>query len=372
MEKIGYLTISTCGTSLLTNVAGRDAELRKLAVAHANVSDGESLPRQERERLEALIAQARRALEAAGPDDRRGLSAELNGLFLLHGESTQGMRSLHWLVASDTWLGKATAACLQGVLENLGMQVETKSIRGLRTDDPDAFREGVNELARLCAQEVKSMHEGGWRIVFNLTGGFKAVQGFMQALGMLYADEIVYVFERTDTLLHIPRLPVELDALKIVREHEYVFRRLGADLTVTPAQVSGMPETLYDQADDLIDFSVWGRALWHESRDALLKEKLWPPVSDKLRFGEGFEKSVESACKNQSDRLGVVNERLLQLARHLEGNGPNVSSLDFKKLKRRHARWTHECDAWSDRDARRLYGHFEGDVFVLDALGPHL
>ncbi len=29
---------------------------------------------------------------------------------------------------------------------------------------------------------------------------------------------------------------------------------------------------------------------------------------------------------------------------------------------------TNEMDAWSDRDAKRIYGHFEEDVFVIDRL----
>lgn len=367
-----HLIVTTCGTSLLTNLASDDTNLRKLTIAHANTEEPDHLPADARERLDDLIAKADRELTEGDQARKRQLSAEMNGLLLLQRELPKQDQRIHWLVASDTWLGRGAAACVARALERLGEKAEIKSIRGLRTDALVPFRSGVTELARLCAEDIKGMRDGGRRIVFNLTGGFKAVQGFMQALGMLYADDIVYVFERTDTLLHIPRLPVELDALRIVREHQYVFRRLAADLPVTPEQVAGMPETLYERADDIILLSVWGEALWHEAKKTLLEEKLWAPVSDKLRFGEGLEKSVESACWHQPDRLRIVNERLLDLARYLEGDNRNLSRLDFKKLKGKHSRWTHECDAWSDRDARRLYGHFEDGVFVLDELGRHL
>jgi hypothetical protein len=30
------------------------------------------------------------------------------------------------------------------------------------------------------------------------------------------------------------------------------------------------------------------------------------------------------------------------------------------------------CDAWSDGDAKRLFGHYEDEVFVLDRLGDAL
>jgi hypothetical protein len=33
---------------------------------------------------------------------------------------------------------------------------------------------------------------------------------------------------------------------------------------------------------------------------------------------------------------------------------------------------THECDAWSDGDARRIFAHFDGDILILDALDKGL
>lgn len=41
-------------------------------------------------------------------------------------------------------------------------------------------------------------------------------------------------------------------------------------------------------------------------------------------------------------------------------------------LKGRHDPWTHECDAWSKAGAKRLFGYFEGNVFVVDALAEGL
>ncbi len=367
------LIVSTCGTSLLTNLARHEGgDLHTLAIQYANTTDPHTIPEDVRNRLDALLTKAGDVLVNADREEQQRLSAEMNGLFLLEQEGSFRDPCLHWLVASDTWLGKGTAVCVQRALEKRGADVDVKTIQGLRTDSPDDFRNAVSLLARFCAREVKAFRDAKRKVIFNLTGGFKAVQGFMQALGMLYADDIVYVFERTAALLHIPRLPVDIDALQVVREHEQVFRRLAANLLVTPDQVEGMPETLYECTDDMIDLSVWGEALWEEARDALMQERLWPPVSKKLRFGPGFEKSVQAACRQQPDRLRIVNERLLDLARHLEDPEYNPSSLDFKQLRGTHGSWTHECDAWSDRDAKRLYGHFENGVFVLDALDKHL
>ena len=366
------LVVSTCGTSLLTNVAAREADpaLRGLVIRHANAPTAEQVPVEARARLQGLVEAAADALAAADAPGRARLSAELNGLQLLLRGGLAGAQ--HWLIATDTWLGRAGADCIRQVLEREGALAQVRVIPGMRTDDADRFREAVSELARLCGQEVRGQRAGGFRVIFNLTGGFKAVQGFMQALGMLYADDIVYVFERTEALLHIPRLPVELDALSIVRDHQRIFRRLAADLPVYAKEVGDLSESLYELVDDQAMLSVWGEAVWQEARDALLAERLWPPASDKLVFGPAFEASVSAFCKGDGSRLRTLNERLMQLARHLEMPGYNPKSLDFKKLKVPRGGSTHECDAWSDRGAPRLFGHFEDGRYVLDRLDRHL
>ena len=47
--------------------------------------------------------------------------------------------------------------------------------------------------------------------------------------------------------------------------------------------------------------------------------------------------------------------------------------LDFKQIKgKAMSPSTHEIDAWSDKDAKRIFGHYEGDAFVLDKLNKGL
>lgn len=33
---------------------------------------------------------------------------------------------------------------------------------------------------------------------------------------------------------------------------------------------------------------------------------------------------------------------------------------------------THECDTWSDGDARRIFAHFDGDILIINALDKGL
>ena len=74
-----------------------------------------------------------------------------------------------------------------------------------------------------------------------------------------------------------------------------------------------------------------------------------------------------------ADRLELINNRIDQLNKHLADNHYNPPSLDFKQLKGKSmAPSTHEIDAWSDQDAKRIFGHFEGRIFVLDKLDKGL
>ena len=360
------LVLSTCGTSLLTNLAGGQ---RGLVTKHANARAPEEVPEADRDVLAALVQKVDDTLREASAGEYAEYSAELNGLLLYYEGCLDRGRDTHWLIATDTWLGTATAEALARVLEEAGHIVEVKRIGDLRTDSLEEFRCAMAELARLCAREVRGYREAGWRVVFNLTGGFKSVQGFMQVLGMLYADESVYVFERTRELLRLPRLPISLDARGLVRSHQRLFRRLAAGLPVPAADVESVPDTLIMELDGQVTLSVWGEVVWAEAGHDLLEERLWEPMDDKLRFGPGFEETVSGYDK---DRIRQVNQRLMQLARHLHEGSYNPRALDFKQLAVPHGASTHECDAWADQDARRMFGHFDGGVFVLDALGKAL
>ncbi len=361
------LILSTCGTSLLTNLAG---ERRSLVTRYANARSPDAVPVADRATLEGLIATARDRLLAADAAEMERLSAELNGLLRLCGGELRRDRDTHWLIATDTWLGIATAEAIGEVLAAAGQVAEVKCIQDLRTDDLAEFRAAMAELARLCAQDVRGYRKSGWRVVFNLTGGFKSVQGFMQALGTLYADESVYVFERTDELLRLPRLPTTLDANGLVRQHESVFRRLAAGLPVSVDQAKDVPDALLMEDAGLVTMSVWGDVVWAEAGPGLLGERVWPPVDEKLSFGPGFEKSTVT-CSADENRQ--INERLGDLARHLNEPGYCPARLDFKKLKGRpKGKSTHECNAWSKHGAKRLFGHFEGEVFLVDSLDEGL
>jgi putative CRISPR-associated protein (TIGR02619 family) len=358
------LIVSTCGTSLLTNVATPDE--RRLVTRYANARRSTDIPAPDRALLEGLIERARTDFLAANLQERAKNSAEFNGLFCYYGRGRfPAPGDLHWLIATDTWLGQSTAAILENALSALGQQAQTRHIADLNTASLESFRIAAAELVRLCAEEIRPM---GYPVVFNLTGGFKSVQGFMQALGMLYADETVYVFEGSDSLLRLPRLPIKLDVMTTVREHLRAFRRLKQRLPVDAGELTGVPELFLFSVDGQTTLSEWGEIAWDAAKAEVLGERLWPPIDAKLRYAGTLEPSMKN-CSPQE--LATVNERLDQLARYLV-DGHNPRHLDFKKLAAPYHGQTHECDAWHTGGAKRLFGHFERDVFVVAELAEGL
>jgi len=180
-------------------------------------------------------------------------------------------------------------------------------------------------------------------------------------MAMFYADETVYVFETGQALLRIPRVPISMNAEDTVRRHLNIFRRLASGLEI--ADTLTIPETLLMQLDNKVTLSPWGDLVWEQTKDRIYAKQLYSPPSTKLRFGKKFQDNI---LKLPPERLVQVNERMDQLARYLETNGHyNPRSLDFKKLRGPVAPLsTHEMDAWSDQDAKRLFGHYEEDIFV--------
>jgi hypothetical protein len=131
-----------------------------------------------------------------------------------------------------------------------------------------------------------------------------------------------------------------------------------------------IPETLLCQVGDEVVLSAWGKLLWNRCKDEYYSEELLEPLSPKIRYSETFKRTFASL---PPDRKRIVNERLDQLSHYLDTNQNNPDSLNFKALKGNpRPPSTHECNAWSDLDAQRIFGHFEHETFVIDRLDKGL
>jgi putative CRISPR-associated protein (TIGR02619 family) len=357
------LLVSTCGTSVLTNRASD--EMRRWLIKIANHRE---LAAPDASRL-CAHAEQRRDLFANSDDAvRRQLSAEFAGMRAVldhyRPETVQ-----HVLVHTDTAAGEAARDVIASVLCNAGHEPQSVSASGLRTDDAIAFREAVADLTRTL-EGFEAWREKGWFVYFNLTGGFKAINGYLQALGMVLADRCGFLFEGSPALMEIPRLPVRLSEAEDIRHYIDVFRRLAAGYRVPRTEAHGVPETLLLADDEEVVTSIWGDAVWGRVRKTLFAERLFDPLSPKLILKPAVKDTFKAA---PTDLKVEINEALDALSAHLDDVQRVAKSHTFKILRGSEAApSTHEMYITSGPGAKRLFGHYEGARFVVDAVGGHL
>lgn len=366
------LVVSTCGTSTLSNTAEGDA----LLLLRRTANQGEqALSTDDRAVIDAVAGQARKRLQGSDRAAARVASAELNALLGL--DESEGRRrgrpDLHYLVATDTYQGGLAAEVLAEALPRLwpNSAANVHCEPGLNTSSAEGFSAAMSGLGRWIDDLVGQLD--GYRVVFNPTGGFKGVLGMLQTFGMFYADETVYLFEgKGAPLLRIPRLPVRLDAGAVMLEHRELFRRLAVYSAVPVDELGSLRHsTLVLVVDDEATLSAWGELLWRQTRAEAYGDALLPPLSEAVRYGDRFAKE---AARLPADRLVVLNGRIDDLSRYLDGGRRAMPrSLSYKLLQGDPVSGSsHELYAWSDGGAARVFCHEEDGTVVLDTLGAHL
>jgi len=362
--------LSPCGTSLLTNGASSSEE-RSHIFKYANVKKKEDIADDDRERLENLIHKIDGNIKSADIKTAIKMSAEINGIVSIYEGRIPKNNDIHFLLSTDTWLGEQTSMLVEKwlKLQNKNFVTIVHRHTDLQTKDLAAFQLSLSELIRKFSQEITGYSKSGYKIIFNLTGGFKSVQGFLQSIANFYADETVYIFATSSELMRIPRLPIRMDAQSIIEEHVTALRNLVMDILV--ADIACIPEIFLIKLDGETAFSPWGELMWNSSKNQIYSKELLPsPRPEKIAYAKKFKKDIKSLSP---DRIEIINNRIDQLNRHLDEKGYNPDSLDFKQLKSvLMTPSTHEMDAWADLDARRIFGHFENNLFILDRLNHGL
>ena len=218
-----WCVVSTVGTSLISNLAREQSrDLNELLRNIANEPE-QALDADTKRSVSLLADRVLDTVDTADTSRLRRMSAELNGLVSLYGERLfqpeRRALDMHYLIATDTYLGMMSADLLALILEQLGFNTVIKpQFAGLTTKSYRSFSDGISRLVEWCHRELPPHRSPNSRIIFNLVGSFKSLQAYMNTLGMFYADEIVYIFEAEDAeLIRIPRLPVipgEVEALR--------------------------------------------------------------------------------------------------------------------------------------------------------------
>lgn len=340
------LMISICGISILTNNANQ--EIKNILLRNANLCE-EEFSRPDKTTIDDYLMSFQARLTTGRSASPKELCAELNSILTYYqGDISQSQVDIHYLIHTDTYLGKRAAALVQAQLERHFPSCQLQTFHKLRVNSIIDFQHGLAELIEWCEQTLPSFRQKQIKVVFNLTGGFKSINGWLQTLGMFYADEIVYIFESQSEMLRIPRIPVAIDtaAIQIFRDHLAFFRRLACLGTCNSSDCPpDIPESFFFYLDDVAELSPWAKLLWSNCKANIYREALHPAPVPHILLTEKFKNAAELLPK---DRLMTLNERIDDLVRYLNTN-QMLKRLDLKLLKGNPCPpSTHEFDAWAD------------------------
>lgn len=314
--------VSTVGTSLLTNPA-EDA-LRKALNKCTNFSKAD-FPEDVLEQVIELEGNLQHRLPDMDTAGLRNISAELNGLLGIYDGTFENAPAsdIHFLICTDTFLGKIAGKLLQSFLKKKFSFVELYIPTGLSTADKSHFQRGVKELLTWCEETVKGYRQSGYTVIFNLTGSFKSLQSYLNTFGIFYADQIVYIFETGNEMLDIPKLPISIDE-QLFKKRASIFAQLYCDKFFDMQEIQDIPLTLLEEMDETkVGLSTWGRLAWNNVKEKILSEKLLNfPV---IAYEDSFKKDFSNTT-SPSDKV-KLQETVCRVSCLLQENNHDVACL---------------------------------------------
>ena len=275
--------LSTIGTSILTNSIERATEGNRFTILanSANLKEDE-LSAEDKEVIDELAARAKNKLRGHDVNTHRWASAELNGIYGIYDGTfpslAERQADQHYLICTDTFQGETTGNLIKAFLRRQGFnQVFVETPTGLSTKDTTSFTEGTKELLKWLEDNVGSEQHRDYQVIFNLVGGFKSLQGYMQTFGAFYADESVYIFERSSELIKIPRMPIQIDSTEIQKSRGQ-FAMMAAEAPCLMTEVKNVEEiskpflyTMEEGGEAYVGLSEWGTLIWNRTKEDLLE-----------------------------------------------------------------------------------------------------
>lgn len=330
------LIISTIGTSLLTNPASK--EERSILYKYSNCNQ-EECPTEVTSIISSLIPKITEKLHNFDLHSVRRDSAELNGILGFYQKDfSKGKNDFHFLICTDTFQGKKSAEVIKNFLASNGINSEIIVPNDLSTKNKESFSEGIKELLKFFDENLFNYKKDGYQIIFNLTGGFKSLQGYLNTIAMFYADKIIYIFESEQAeLIEIPRLPIQIDT-KPFEKHKDKLLLLSANRIFDINDFNDFPESAIDIIDNKVILSVWGEVIWNKIKYDIFDELPQLPFLEYHKnFGDKFESIVDKQTKFQLlytlAKVSVLLENSNGNTSDLSKGGIQFSPLESMQLK---------------------------------------
>lgn len=201
-----------------------------------------------------------------------------------------------YLVCGDNEVGGLCGEVLAGLYE--GHRIcELVKVEGLRPEVESFAEKGMNNLIDSLVAIIER-HSGN--TVIHASGGFKGQVAIAAMLGILFRQEVFYIFEEFEDLVKLPELPLEFDYNVLDANRDSFFQLLDArEYRLADETYARLPDMLkscfhFDAAQRKYSPTYLGRAVLSSFQNyigrkaieiptrALNDSSLWGPERDSV------------------------------------------------------------------------------------------
>ena len=359
--------LTSCGLSILTNYLRDKYKIYPNEVyQYANLKK-EDIDKEFLEKVHKAIDELKENIVNFSEDELKKISAELNALVTFYNGDFK-TKDYHLLLHTDTYLGDEVASIIEHFLQSKGLTVEKFCATDLNTNSTDEFQLSLSEIIKNLSEQIEDFKNSGYKILFNLTGGFKGSNSFLQTMASLYADESFYIFETGEELLVIPRLPIKIDE-EFFSNNIKLFRANDIELDLEQKELEKLPKSVVTQIGNEYYISPWGEMVWQKYKNKIYRDELIEPISDKIVYSTEFKKDFEKLNFEEKYQL---NKSIDKLEKYVVDK-TNPRSLRYHDLTGKISKqYSHEFYPFDGNDSRRAYCNEKSGVIFLEKIDAHL
>lgn len=323
------LIISTVGTSMFTNF-DRDNTKKIIQISNYKEFKDEDL-----KFIDGISSNLKETIKQNDKQFLSKISAEMNGLLRIDADDEQDM---YYFLLTDTYLGKRAGELINFIMrEKLNKNnLVIKVVNKLNTSGINDFYAGIRGVLEiLYSDEIIGFRKSNYEIVFNLTGGFKSVQAMLNTIGMFVADKMYYIFESSEELIEIPKLPIKLDNSVIEQNYEFfLLLKAGSIFSVEEFEKRRIPKLMYfsypGEGKAMLD--VWGELMFNEAKENIIINRGLPKF-ERIIYDEEFKKDFK-LIKNVDEKIKSIMAIAKVVHHNLDGDAMRKDNiLQYETMK---------------------------------------
>ncbi len=172
-----------------------------------------------------------------------------------------------YLIATDTIESILICEVLVEVLDNVKFNPKYDVIDKLQVENYKDFKEGLSNLINRLYSISANYYDD---VILNITGGYKAVIPYLTIFGQVNSIPLYYVFENSDSLISIPKIPLSIDE-GLFDKYWKEFEKLTKDEIVKKSSLNydflTNMESLLEIDNEFVALNPLGTILWRRYRE---------------------------------------------------------------------------------------------------------